>query len=95
MHDKFMVIDRSEVWTGSMNFTDSGAYADNNNLVRIRSTQLAENYTMEFEEMFLDDVYGPEQGATTPNATVRINETRLENYFSPDDGTAQRITELA
>lgn len=94
MHNKFVVIDRSEVWTGSMNFTDSGAYADNNNLVRIHSTQLAENYTAEFEEMFMDDVYGPEQGAGTPNATVRINGTRLDNYFSPDDGTAQRITEL-
>jgi phosphatidylserine/phosphatidylglycerophosphate/cardiolipin synthase-like enzyme len=94
MHNKFIVIDRSEVWTGSMNFTDSGAYEDNNNLVRIRSTQLAENYTTEFEEMFLDDVYGPEQGAATPNVTVRINETRLDNYFSPDDGTARRITEL-
>jgi phosphatidylserine/phosphatidylglycerophosphate/cardiolipin synthase-like enzyme len=94
MHNKFVVIDRSEVWTGSMNFTDSGAYADNNNLVRIRSAQLAENYTAEFEEMFLDDVYGPEQGAGTPNAIVRINGTRLDNYFSPDDGTAQRITEL-
>lgn len=94
MHNKFVVIDRSEVWTGSMNFTDSGAYADNNNLVRIRSTQLAENYTTEFEEMFLADVYGPEQGAETPNQVVRVNGTRMDNYFSPDDGTAQRITEL-
>jgi phosphatidylserine/phosphatidylglycerophosphate/cardiolipin synthase-like enzyme len=94
MHNKFVVIDRSEVWTGSMNFTDSGAYEDNNNLVRIRSTQLAENYTTEFEEMFLDDVYGPEQGATTPNPIVRINGTRMDNYFSPDDGTSKRITEL-
>ena len=25
MHNKFMVIDRSEVWMGSMNFTDAGA----------------------------------------------------------------------
>ncbi|HET9910852.1 MAG TPA: phospholipase D-like domain-containing protein, partial [Anaerolineales bacterium] len=36
MHDKFMVIDRSEVWMGSMNFTDGGAYDDNNNLMRVR-----------------------------------------------------------
>src|SRR5512145_1225152 len=45
MHDKFMVIDRSEVWMGSMNFTDSGAYEDNNNLFHIRSTKMAENYS--------------------------------------------------
>src|ERR1700690_1979042 len=27
MHNKFVVIDRSDVWTGSMNFTNEGAYA--------------------------------------------------------------------
>ena len=94
MHNKFIVIDRSEIWTGSMNFTEGGAYTDNNNLIRIRSTQLAENYTTEFEEMFLTDVYGPEQGVETPNQALRVNETKMENFFSPDDGTAQRIIEL-
>jgi phosphatidylserine/phosphatidylglycerophosphate/cardiolipin synthase-like enzyme len=94
MHNKFIVIDRSEVWTGSMNFTEGGAYKDNNNLIRIRSTQLAENFTTEFEEMFLTDVYGPEQGVETPHQLMRVNETKMENFFSPDDGTAQRISEL-
>ena len=45
MHDKFVVIDRLEVWTGSMNFTTGGAYLDNNNLIRLRSSKLAEDYT--------------------------------------------------
>jgi phosphatidylserine/phosphatidylglycerophosphate/cardiolipin synthase-like enzyme len=94
MHNKFIVIDRSEVWTGSMNFTEGGAYTDNNNLIRIRSTQLAENYTTEFEEMFLKDVYSSEQGVETLNQVIKVNETRLENFYSPDDGTAQRIIEL-
>jgi phosphatidylserine/phosphatidylglycerophosphate/cardiolipin synthase-like enzyme len=49
MHDKFVVIDNSEVWMGSMNFTDSGGYTDNNNLIRIHSVKMAENYTKEFE----------------------------------------------
>lgn len=94
MHNKFVVVDRSEVWTGSMNLTEGGAYSDNNNLVRILSTQLAENYTTEFEEMFLSDIYGSEQGVVTPNPVVRVNEVRMDNYFSPDDGTAKRINEL-
>jgi phosphatidylserine/phosphatidylglycerophosphate/cardiolipin synthase-like enzyme len=94
MHNKFVVIDRSEVWTGSMNYTDSGVYSDNNNLVRIRSTQLAENYTTEFEEMFLNDIFGPDKGMGTPNPVIRVNGIRIDNYFSPDDGTAQRISEL-
>jgi phosphatidylserine/phosphatidylglycerophosphate/cardiolipin synthase-like enzyme len=44
MHNKFIVIDKSEVWLGSMNFTDSGTYEDNNNLMRIHSAEMAENY---------------------------------------------------
>jgi phosphatidylserine/phosphatidylglycerophosphate/cardiolipin synthase-like enzyme len=94
MHNKFVVIDHSDVWTGSMNFTDNGTYTDNNNLVHIQSIPLAENYSREFEEMFLSDIFGPEQGVTTPNRFIKINDTRLENYFSPDDSTADRITEL-
>ena len=94
MHDKFMVIDRSEVWTGSMNFTTSGAYEDNNNLIRIRSTKVAEDYTVEFEEMFERDFFGPDVIAATPNPHVTIDGIPLEIYFSPDDKVARRIVEL-
>jgi phosphatidylserine/phosphatidylglycerophosphate/cardiolipin synthase-like enzyme len=94
MHDKFIVIDRSEVWTGSMNYTDSGAYGDNNNLMRIRSTKIAENYTREFEEMFKEDLFGPDIKAQTPNPQVTIDDVNVENYFSPDDGVAQHISDL-
>ena len=94
MHNKFVVIDRSEVWMGSMNFTTAGTYDDNNNLVRIRSTKVAENYTVEFEEMFNDDFFGPDKVAATPNQTITIDGVPLEVYFSPDDGVAARVVEL-
>jgi phosphatidylserine/phosphatidylglycerophosphate/cardiolipin synthase-like enzyme len=94
MHNKFMVIDRSEVWTGSMNFTDSGTYRDNNNLIHIRSSDLAENYTTEFEEMFTDDLFGPDLGTTTPYPDLTIDGTRIESFFSPDDHPAAHVTEL-
>ena len=94
MHDKFMVIDNSEVWTGSMNFTDSGAYADNNNLIRIRSVKMAEDYTREFEEMFIDDKFGPDVVAKTPNPRVTIDGTPIDVYFSPDDGVAASLLDL-
>src|SRR6188474_998016 len=86
MHDKFMVIDKSEVWMGSMNFTDSGAYDDNNNFMRIHSTKIAEDYSKEFDEMFLDNKFGEDVVPETPNATVTIDGTRLDIYFSPDAG---------
>jgi len=85
MHDKFVVIDRSEVWTGSMNYTDAGTYDDNNNMMRILSTKLAENYSLEFKEMFEDNKFGPNVVAQTPNPTVTLDGTRVDNYFSPDD----------
>jgi phosphatidylserine/phosphatidylglycerophosphate/cardiolipin synthase-like enzyme len=58
MHHKFVVIDKSDVCTGSMNFTINGAYYNDNNLICIRSSPLAENYTTEFEEMFITDMFG-------------------------------------
>lgn len=94
MHDKFVVIDRSEVWLGSMNFTDSGAYDDNNNMLRVRSTKMAENYIKEFEEMFLDDRFGADVVAETPNPTLTIDGTRVDTYFSPDDSVANHLATL-
>ncbi len=95
MHNKFVVIDNAEVWLGSMNFTDSGAYADNNNLMKIRSTKMAENYTTEFEEMFIDDIFGDEaSGSVTPNPRVTIDNTPIDVYFSPDDHVLNGLLDL-
>jgi phosphatidylserine/phosphatidylglycerophosphate/cardiolipin synthase-like enzyme len=94
MHDKFVVIDQSEVWTGSMNFTISGAYEDNNNLIRIRSVPVAAEYTNEFDEMFNDNRFGPEGEANPPHPRLSIDGTPVEIYFSPDDGVAAHIVTL-
>ncbi|MFH1909365.1 MAG: phospholipase D-like domain-containing protein [Chloroflexota bacterium] len=98
MHDKFVVIDRQEVWSGSMNFTTGGAYKDDNNLIRIRSVEVALDYTTEFEEMFVADKFGPATLIPYPNLTIDSTPAEhslsLEIYFSPDDGVAARLVEL-
>ncbi|MBU2611802.1 MAG: DUF1669 domain-containing protein [Chloroflexi bacterium] len=94
MHDKFVVIDRLEVWTGSLNFTTGGAYKDDNNLIRIRSLEVALNYSTEFDEMFVDDNFGPAAVADTPYPNLTIDGTSIEIYFSPDDGVAARLVAL-
>ncbi|OQY36537.1 MAG: hypothetical protein B6243_02905 [Anaerolineaceae bacterium 4572_5.2] len=94
MHDKFVIIDRSEVWLGSMNFTIGGGYKDNNNLLRIRSQKLVENYQTEFDEMFVDDHFGPDTVSDTPNPVTSVDGTKIETYFSPDDGVADVIVDL-
>jgi phosphatidylserine/phosphatidylglycerophosphate/cardiolipin synthase-like enzyme len=94
MHNKFMVVDGAEVWTGSMNFTVSGTYLDNNTLVRISSAALAYDYETEFGEMFEDDKFGDRTGRPTPYPQVEIAGTQLEVYFSPDDGVEAAIVDL-
>ena len=94
MHNKFIVIDRSEVWLGSLNFTDSGTYEDNNNLIRIHSSQMAENYIKEFEEMFVENSFGENVVPETPHPTVTIDETHIDVFFSPDDGVLSALIPL-
>jgi len=94
MHNKFMVIDKSEVWLGSMNFTDSGTYDDNNNIIHILSTKIAQDYSVEFKEMFEDHKFGPDVVAETPNPDVTLDGTKLDIYFSPDDGVLNALAPL-
>jgi phosphatidylserine/phosphatidylglycerophosphate/cardiolipin synthase-like enzyme len=77
-----------------MNFTVNGAYHNDNNLIRIQSSRLAESYTAEFEEMFVDDQFGPGSPSQTPFRSFSVDGTLLEIYFSPDDGTASRLVHL-
>jgi phosphatidylserine/phosphatidylglycerophosphate/cardiolipin synthase-like enzyme len=92
MHDKFTVIDHAEVWTGSTNYTASGVYHDNNNMIRVLSEKIAEDYTTEFNEMFDEGLFGSKDRAVTPYPAIRIVDTNVEVMFSPDDGVTRRIT---
>lgn len=91
MHDKFVIIDSSIVWTGSMNFTINDGYKNNNNFMEIRSTRLAENYQAKFDQMFEDKIFG--ETLFAPNPVVTIGGTAVETYFSPDAGVADAILE--
>lgn len=94
MHNKFIVIDGQLVWTGSLNLTGSGTYDDYNQMVRVRSSRVAQNYTTEFEEMFVYDQFGPGSPANTPYPQVNVDGRPVEVYFSPDDGVARRLGSL-
>ncbi|MBN1260830.1 MAG: DUF1669 domain-containing protein [Anaerolineae bacterium] len=94
MHDKFIVIDGLQVWTGSMNFTYNGVYRNDNNLVRFTSSRLAENYTAEFEEMFGERQFGRGSPAETPHPQVELDGVLVENYFAPEDDIPRRLTPI-
>ena len=98
MHDKFVLIDRRQVWTGSMNFTLNGAYRNDNNLVALNSPEAAAVFRAEFEEMFLDGLFG----ALSPpgiRETVQLEGSggqpvRVDILFSPDDHPVDAIVDL-
>ncbi len=94
MHDKFVVIDGNQVWAGSWNFTDNGTYRNNNNVIIASSKELAENYTREFEEMFVDHKFGASSPDDTPHPKVNINGVQVENYFESEGNVRKRIIEL-
>lgn len=94
MHDKFMVIDGQEVWTGSMNYTGSGVYMDNNCVIRIFSDELARSYEAEFSEMFEHDLFGAEGSISAPRAATEILGTPVQVLFSPDDRPESELVNL-
>lgn len=91
MHDKFTIIDGKEVWMGSMNYTSSSAVKDFNNLVRIRSTQAAQVYQAEFDQMFGAHKFGSDKESVAPFHQVTVDGVPINIYFSPSDGVSQYV----
>jgi phosphatidylserine/phosphatidylglycerophosphate/cardiolipin synthase-like enzyme len=84
MHNKFWVIDQQVVWFGSWNLTTNDTFRNNNNAIVIRSQQMVQNYTTEFNEMF-GGAFGPTSPADTPNPTFTMNGINFESYFASED----------
>ncbi|MCX6049568.1 MAG: phospholipase D-like domain-containing protein [Chloroflexi bacterium] len=91
MHNKFLVVDNLAVWTGSWNFTDGDTYRLNNNAIKIMSPELAQNYTVEFEKMFVQHKFGPNKPAGVPHPVLTIGGIHVENYFAAEDKVASHI----
>lgn len=93
MHNKFVVVDGAAVWTGSLNFTASDTYRNNNNAILIQSSRLARNYTATFEKMFIDGQFGSARKPGGVTTRLVINGIAVENYFTPEDDATARIVE--
>ena len=93
MHNKFCVVDGQWVWTGSTNITDNGFYRNNNNSLLIASPLLADNYTIEFAEMFMDTSFGIKSPRNTPYPELMTGQIRIECYFAPEDGVEKELLE--
>jgi phosphatidylserine/phosphatidylglycerophosphate/cardiolipin synthase-like enzyme len=92
MHNKFLVVDRRFIWTGSFNTTDNGAYKNNNNTIWIDSTELAENFTHAFLDMFERKQFGRGTRSPVPHPVVTMPDgTRVRTAFAPDYDVARYI----
>jgi phosphatidylserine/phosphatidylglycerophosphate/cardiolipin synthase-like enzyme len=87
-HNKFCIFDNQIVWTGSMNPTDNGVNKNNNNVVVISSQNLANNYELEFNELWN---YNFGKGHKTIEPILYLNGKRYENYFCPEDNCKNHI----
>ncbi len=81
MHNKFLVIDSNQTWTGSMNFTYYGVYKNNNNIVQIFDKEIAACYEEEFEELFSG---GYKIKNKIPQKIVK-KSIEFDVYFAPED----------
>src|SRR4030095_4532424 len=90
MHDKFIVVDGEWVETGSANFTDRGAFRNNNNAIFGQSRALAQNYASEFEKMF-GGQFGQAKARGVPHQQLSLAGARVENYFSPQDRAGTQV----
>lgn len=113
MHNKFAVFDGTWVWTGSWNFTVNGLYGSDENRangilggntnhgIEIHSSQLADIYVDEFEEMWGSTTTAPDpdvakfHGRKTDNTahSVNVGGVTVEIYFSPGDNAVHEVTQ--
>lgn len=94
MHNKFIIVDNHEVWTGSFNFTENCAYKNNNNGVQIVHPKLAANYTEKFRWFWEYHKFGgkPYPSARIPYPVFRTEDgIVIENYFSTHDHVDQKV----
>ncbi|MGB0646240.1 MAG: phospholipase D-like domain-containing protein, partial [Bradymonadia bacterium] len=92
MHNKFFIIDRRFVVTGTGNITTTGFGKNDNNWVLIDSPAVAEDFQAEFDQMFAGR-FGYAKHEVINNNTYEVGDTRVEVYFSPQEDAMGRILE--
>ena len=86
MHNKFVVVKSSKVWTGSYNFTISATYEQDNFALEIFSNQLAEIYEKAFWYMWehSNNISISTRIAEFNNKQVSLDDgTKITVYFNP------------
>lgn len=94
MHNKFWIFDGKITWTGSTNITQNGNFRNNNNVVVLRSPQLAAIYENEFSEMLAGE-FGITSPSTLDTQMVEIYGTKIQVLFASEDDVMGQLIPLA
>ncbi|GAB1470200.1 phospholipase D-like domain-containing protein [Chloroflexota bacterium] len=93
MHNKFWIFDRQITWTGSTNITVNGIYKQNNNVIVIRSPEIAEIYEREWQELWTGQM-GRRAPSTMNQQWAILDGTPVQVIFSPEDGAVNNLIAL-
>jgi phosphatidylserine/phosphatidylglycerophosphate/cardiolipin synthase-like enzyme len=93
MHNKFWIFDQQVTWTGSTNITVNGIFKQNNNVLVIRSPEIAAIFEREFQEMWSGQ-FGPRASSTLNNQWAILDGTPIQVLFSAEDNAVSNLIAL-
>lgn len=92
MHNKFCIFDKEVVLTGSLNPTENGFFKNNNNVLIINSSCLADAYLDEFQEISkLDNSSSGLNEINEFNKIIVDGQEIIEFYFCPEDNCRKGV----
>jgi phosphatidylserine/phosphatidylglycerophosphate/cardiolipin synthase-like enzyme len=93
MHNKFWIFDGQVVWTGSTNASVNGVFKQNNNVLVMRSPEIAFIYEREFQELWSAQL-GPRAPSTINKQWVILDGTPIQVLFSSEDHVVNNLVAL-
>jgi len=90
-HNKFVIIDRRYLWTGSFNPTYNGTYKNANLALAIDSPLLAQVYQSEFDQIFSGRSHNKKSISRHPLRMDLGNKVLASVFFAPQDSPLQAI----
>jgi phosphatidylserine/phosphatidylglycerophosphate/cardiolipin synthase-like enzyme len=93
MHNKFWIFDQQITWTGSTNISVNAIFKQNNNVLIVRSPEVAYIYEREFQEMWSGQ-FGPRAPSTLNNQWAVLDGTPIQVLFSAEDHIVSNLIAL-
>jgi len=91
MHNKFVIVDGQVLWTGSTNLTVNGTQKNNNNVLVMRSPEIAAIYEQEFQEMWSGN-FGIKSPSKVASQKAIVNNTPVRVLFGSEDNVADALS---